>query len=83
MLISNITNTKMGNVYHKVVNAHIYANQKPGMDILLTRDIINCKPELIFKKDLNTLDDLMNVTVDDFEVIGYKSHESIKFPFAV
>ena len=41
-------------------------------------------PKLEINPDIKTLEDLETwVTMDDFKVIGYQSHEPIKYPFSV
>ena len=83
MLIAKVTGHKMGKVFHKVVNAHVYENQISQLQKQMSNEPIECNPQLILNKDIKTLDDLMTVEVSDFELIGYESHEAIKFPFSV
>jgi thymidylate synthase len=41
-------------------------------------------PRLIINPDIKSLEDLETwVTLDDFEVEGYQSHEPIAYPFSV
>ena len=40
-------------------------------------------PELVIHKDYASLSDIENLTVDDFELVGYDPHPAIKAPMAV
>lgn len=83
-IVAQITGHKAGKAYHKIVNAHIYEDQLELMqNVQLKREplqapIFKINPEIKSLEDLETW-----VTMDDFEVIGYESHEAIKYPFSV
>lgn len=83
-LIAQITGKKAGNAYHKIINAHIYGDQLGLMrDVQLKRQPFP-SPALKINAKIKTLQDIETwVTTDDFKVIGYQSHEAIKYPFAV
>lgn len=83
-LIAQITGKKAGNAYHKIINAHIYDDQLELMrDVQLKRQPFP-SPALKINAKIKTLQDIETwVTTDDFKVIGYQSHEAIKYPFAV
>ena len=82
--MAQITGKKAGKAYHKIVNAHIYEDQLELMrDVQLKREPFPL-PKLEINPDIKTREDLETwVTMDDFKVIGYKSHEPIKYPFSV
>ncbi|ACH65465.1 thymidylate synthase [Aliivibrio fischeri MJ11] len=83
-IVAQITGHKAGKAYHKIVNAHIYEDQLELMqNVQLKREplqapIFKINPEIKSLEDLETW-----VTMDDFEVIGYESHDAIKYPFSV
>ncbi len=83
-LIAQITGHKPGLAYHKIVNAHIYEDQLALMrDVQLTREPF-APPELHINPRIETLEDIEDwVTLDDFEVTGYRHHEPIAYPFSV
>ena len=83
-LIAQITGKKAGKAYHKIVNAHIYEDQLELMrDVQLKREPFPL-PKLEINPDIKTLEDLETwITMDDFKVIGYQSHDPIKYPFSV
>mgnify|MGYP003086587875 FL=1 len=83
-LMAQITGKKAGKAYHKIVNAHIYEDQLELMrDVQLKREPFPL-PKLEINPDIKTLEDLETwVTMDDFKVVGYQSHEPIKYPFSV
>ncbi len=83
-LMAQITGNKPGLAYHKIVNAHIYEDQLELMrDVQLKREPYP-SPQLHINPEIKSLEDIENwVTLDDFEVAGYKSHEPIAYPFSV
>ena len=83
-MIAQITGNKAGMAYHKIINAHIYEDQFELMrDVQVKREPFP-SPQLTINPDIKSLKDLETwVTMDDFEVTGYESHEAIKYPFSV
>lgn len=83
-LMAQITGNKPGLAYHKIVNAHIYEDQFELMrDVQLKREPypssqLHINPDIKSLKDIETW-----VSLDDFEVEGYQSHEPIAYPFSV
>lgn len=83
-LMAQITGKKPGLAYHKIVNAHIYEDQVDLMrDVQLKREPYD-PPQLHINPDIKSLEDLEEwVTLDDFEVTGYRHHDPIAYPFSV
>lgn len=83
-LVAQITGNKPGLAYHKIVNAHIYEDQLELMrDVQLQREPYP-SPQLHINPDIKSLEDIETwVTLNDFEVAGYQSHEPIAYPFSV
>lgn len=83
-LMAQITGKKAGVAYHKIVNAHIYEDQLELMrDVQLKREPFD-SPQLKINPEIKTLHDIETwVTMDDFEVIDYKHHDPIEYPFSV
>ena len=83
-LMAQITGNKPGLAYHKIVNAHIYEDQLELMrDVQLKREAYP-SPQLHINPDIKSLKDIETwVSLDDFEVEGYQSHEPIAYPFSV
>ena len=83
-IVTQITGHKAGKAYHKIVNGHIYEDQLELMkDVQLKREPLKA-PVFKINPKITSLEDLETwVTMDDFEVIGYESHEAIKYPFSV
>lgn len=84
MIMAQITGLKPAKAFHKIVNAHIYEDQLEQLrDIQLTREPLKL-PKLYINPDIKTLEDLETwVTLEDFELIGYKHHPAIKYKFSV
>jgi thymidylate synthase len=83
-LMAQITNLKPGKAYHKIINAHIYEDQLELMrDVQLKRDPYP-SPQLHINPKIETLEDVETwVTLADFEVTNYQSHDPISYPFSV
>ena len=83
-LMAQITGNQPGLAYHKIVNAHIYEDQLELMrDVQLKREPYP-SPRLTINPDIKSLEDLETwVTLDEFEVEGYQSHEPIAYPISV
>jgi len=83
-LMAQMTGHKAGVAYHKIVNAHIYEDQLELMrDVQLKREPYE-PPQLHINPKIKSLEDIETwVTMDDFEVTGYKHHDPIQYPFSV
>jgi thymidylate synthase len=58
-------------------DTHIYINHMDAVNEQLSREPMEL-PKLFIKKELNNLDDILALTIEDFELVGYKSHPAIK-----
>lgn len=58
-------------------DVHLYMDHIPVVKEQLTREPLNL-PEMIIKKDLSTLEDILDLTINDFELKGYTSYEKLK-----
>ena len=58
-------------------DTHIYIDHIPMINEQLKREPYQL-PILNINKELHSLEDILNLTIDDFELIDYVSHESIK-----
>lgn len=82
-ITSQITGLKAGKAFHKIVNAHIYEDQLELMKEQVKKEPY-AAPKLIINPNIKSLEDLETwVTIDDFEVKGYRCHDAIKYPFTV
>jgi len=83
-LVAQITGHKPGKAYHKIVNAHVYEDQLELLrDVQLKREPFP-PPKFHINPDIKTLKDLETwVTMDDFSIDNYQSHDPIQYPFSV
>lgn len=80
-LMAQITGHRPGNVYHHIVNAHIYEDQLDLMKEQIMRVPFE-PPTLTINPDIKTFEDIETwVTPNDFIVEGYQHHPPIKYPF--
>ncbi len=82
MLVAKITGYEAGDFIHTIGDAHIYQNHRDAVNEQLARDPRSL-PTLNILKDVQTLDDIENLEREDFELVGYDPHPSIKAPVAV
>ncbi len=78
MMIAKVTNLELGEFIHTFGDCHIYENHLDQVNLQLSREPKKL-PKIIIKERNNILD----FTYEDFELIGYESHPSIKGDVAV
>jgi len=58
-------------------DTHLYVSHEDAVKEQLSREPYDL-PELKINKEINSLDDILTLSVDDFELVGYESHPTIK-----
>lgn len=58
-------------------DTHLYVSHLPAVEEQISRETRKL-PTMIIKKDLNSLEDILALTIDDFELEGYDPHPAIK-----
>ena len=58
-------------------DTHLYVDHLPMVQEQLSRVPYDL-PQLLIKKELNCLEDILALTIDDFELVDYVSHDAIK-----
>ena len=79
MMIAQVCNLEVGDFVHTFGDAHIYSNHYDQVKLQLTRETF-ALPTMKINPDIKNIEDF---TMEDFELIGYKSHEAIKAKMAV
>lgn len=84
-LMAHITGKRACKANLKIVNAHIYDNQYP---VLMEKGQLDREPKLppslIISHEIKTWDDVVNImTPDHVELLGYRHHDPIVYPFSV
>ena len=82
MLIAKITGYEAGTFVHTLGDAHIYQNHRDAVNTQLSRKPYPL-PQLKINKNITILEDIENLEREDFELVGYQSHGSLKAPVAV
>jgi thymidylate synthase len=59
-------------------DTHIYVNHIDEVKEQIKREPFEL-PKMIINKEINSLEDILNLTVDDFTITDYKSHPVIKY----
>ena len=80
-MIANVTGRKAGDFVHTIGDAHVYLNHVDALKEQLER-----KPRAFPKlkmKDGKEFKDIDSFEYEDFEVVGYKPHKTIKMKMAV
>jgi thymidylate synthase len=79
MMIAQVTDLELGDFVHTFGDAHIYLNHMEQVEEQLSRDF---RPLPQMKLNPN-ITNLLDFTYDDFELVGYDPHPTIKAPVAV
>jgi thymidylate synthase len=79
MMIAQVTGLELGDFVHTFGDAHIYLNHMEQVEEQLSRDF---RPLPQMKLNPN-ITNLLDFTYDDFELVGYDPHPTIKAPVAV
>ena len=79
LMVAQITDLEPGEFIHTLGDAHLYLNHLGQVDEQLSRDPLP-PPKMRLNPERRRLDDFV---YEDFELIGYQSHPSIKAPIAV
>lgn len=79
-LLSVITDYKPGVLVIDVDDCHIYSNHIDALSPILTRES-RPDPKIVWKRKPMSLDD--NLSLDDFDVVGYDPQPFIRLPVAV
>ena len=78
-MVAHVTGLKAGEFVHVIGDAHVYKNHVEPLKPQLDR-VPRPFPKLRFKRTITDIDDFK---YEDFELIGYKPHKSIKMKMAV
>ena len=79
LMVAQVCDLEAGDFVHTFGDVHIYSNHREQVDLQLSRD---CRPLPTMKLNpaIKNIDDF---TFEDFELIGYDPHPTIKAPVAV
>lgn len=81
MIIAQITDLKLGEFVWTGGDVHLYLNHLEQVQTQLARkDDVRLMPTMRINPEKKNLEDF---TIDDFELVDYNPHESIKAPIAV
>ena len=79
MMIAQVTGYEVGEFVHTFGDAHIYLNHLEQTDLQLARD-----PFPLPKMRINReTDNIFEFKCEDFELVGYQSHPTIRAPIAI
>ncbi len=81
-MIAQITGYTPWVFTHTLGDAHIYSDHRDQVNEQLKREPLPL-PTLEIKKAIHTLEDMINLELEDFEFKDYKSHPAIKAKVAV
>lgn len=79
MMIAQVCGLKYGEFVHTLGDAHLYLNHIEQAQLQLTRDFYDL-PQMKINPEVKNIFDFK---FEDFELIGYQAHPSIKAPIAV
>ncbi|MAS87588.1 MAG: thymidylate synthase [Micavibrio sp.] len=79
MMIAQVCDLKLGDFVHTFGDAHLYSNHMDQAELQLSRDFYKL-PVMKINPDVKNIFDFK---FEDFELVGYEAHPSIKAPIAV
>jgi len=84
LVMAQITGLEPAKAFHKITNVHIYEDQIEKLqNIQLKRKPFKL-PKLVINPEIKTLEDIETwVTLNDFDLLEYEHHPSIKYEFSV
>jgi len=80
-ILANILNLEPGEFVHSFGDAHIYKNSLEQVKEQISREPKKL-PKLIIP-NIKSIEDLENLSIDDFVLDGYESHPAIKASMAI
>lgn len=84
LITAQITGKKAKKMRHHLSNVHLYKNQVEIFEKEQLNRMSLPLPKLKINPEIKTLQDLETwVTMNDFELLNYKHHPAIKYPFTV
>lgn len=82
MIVAKTVNMLPGEAFWIGGDTHIYINHIDELKKQLNRKPYK-QPKMLINKELNSLKDIENLTIDDFQLLNYKSHPKIKLKLSV
>ena len=79
MMMAQVTGLGYGDFVHTMGDAHLYSNHIDQTTLQLTRDF-KMAPQMKLNPDIKNIFDFK---FDDFELVGYDPHPTIKAPIAI
>ena len=79
LMVAQVCGLEAGDFVHTFGDVHIYSNHREQVDLQLSRD---CRPLPTMKLN-SAIKNIEDFTFEDFELIGYDPHPTIKAPVAV
>lgn len=81
MMVAQVTGLKVGEFVWTGGDVHLYSNHLEQADLQLSRrNDLRPMPSMKINPDIKNIEDF---TINDFELVDYNPHESIKAPIAV
>ena len=79
MMIAQVCDLEVGDFVHTFGDAHIYSNHNDQVNLQLSREPFKI-PTMKINPNIKNIEDF---TMNDFELVGYECHETIKAKMAV
>jgi len=83
-MIAKVCGLEAGEFIHSFGDLHIYLNHLGQVNTILEREPLPLpKLEFVNADNLSGLDGLMNMSIENLKLVGYKSHGKVSAPVAV
>jgi thymidylate synthase len=77
MIMAKAVGMVAGDAFWIGGDTHLYIDHIPQVEEQLSRNPLQL-PKMKINKELNTFEDIIELTIDDFELVNYNSHGKIK-----
>ena len=77
IILCKLLGFKAGKLYMSFGDVHLYEEHMEAVETQLKRNTYEF-PKIHIKKHINSIEDIENLTTEDYEIIDYNHHEQIK-----
>jgi thymidylate synthase len=81
-VIAKLTGLQPGDFVHQIADFHVYKNHIEGAKELVTKEP-KPFPTINFKKEISTLEEALELSYSDIEILGYEHCGKMSFPMAI
>jgi thymidylate synthase len=81
-IVAQLVGLEAGGIAITGANCHVYKNHIPDVKKQVEREIYEC-PKVFIDREIKTIQDVENLTFEDFRLENYSHHGAIKYEMAI